>query len=197
MPTNPDRHHRRSIRLKGYDYTQPGAYFVTICTEDRECLLGEIVDGEMQLNDAGWMVQTVWDQLPDHYPGVDIDEFVVMPNHVHGIIVLVGDPVGATPRGCPDGQALPDVVHRFKSFTTALYRQGVAHNAWAPFPGRLWQRNYYEHIIRNERALERIRGYIQNNPIRWTSDRENPQRSGLDELEGWIYSSAPGKESGP
>jgi REP element-mobilizing transposase RayT len=190
---DPRRHHRRSIRLRGYDYAQAGAYFVTICTQDRECLLGWIVDGKMRLSEAGRMVQSVWDELPARYPGVDVDEFVVMPNHIHGIIVLTG--VGATTGGCPDGVvdavdgqargpaptdggpaptdggsaptdgdgaglSLPDVVHRFKSFTTARYRHGVNNMGWMPFPGRLWQRNYYEHIIRNDDELGRIRRYI-------------------------------------
>ena len=85
-----NHHHRRSIRLKGYNYTQPGAYFVTICTKNRACLVGEAVDGKMLLNDAGRMVQTVWDEMPVHYVGVAINTFVVMPNHIHGIVVLVG-----------------------------------------------------------------------------------------------------------
>lgn len=92
MKCDPARHHRRSIRLKGYDYTQAGAYFVTIVTQGRECLFGELVDGVMQLNAAGWMIQSVWEEMPVFYPGVDKDEFVVMPNHIHGIIVLVGAP---------------------------------------------------------------------------------------------------------
>ena len=96
---NPQIHHRRSIRLKDYDYSQSGAYFITICTQKRECLFGEIVDGEMRLNDAGQMVQTTWDELPKHYTGIEIDEFVVMPNHFHGII-LIHD-VGAGPCACP------------------------------------------------------------------------------------------------
>ena len=86
MKHDPDKHHRRSIRLKGYDYSQAGAYFVTICTQDRECLFGDIVDGEMRLNDAGHMVRDVWHKIPEHFPYADIDEFVVMPNHFHGII---------------------------------------------------------------------------------------------------------------
>ena len=86
----PDRHHRRSIRLKGHDYTQPGAYFVTICTRDRECLFGHVVNGEMRLNDAGRMVRSVWEGLPDRFSGMELDAFVVMPNHVHGIIVIHG-----------------------------------------------------------------------------------------------------------
>ena len=96
MKYDPDIHHRRSIRLKGYDYSQAGAYFVTICTQNRECLFGEILDGEMALNDAGRMIKTIWHELPEHYPGVGIDAFQVMPNHMHGIVI-----VGAGPRACP------------------------------------------------------------------------------------------------
>ncbi|HPN32919.1 MAG TPA: hypothetical protein PK843_00255 [bacterium] len=98
MTYDPNKHHRRSIRLKGYDYSQAGAYFVTICTQNRQCLFGDVTDGEMRLNAAGQMVQSVWDELPLFYPGVDIDEFVVLPNHVHGIVILVG----AAPRGRPE-----------------------------------------------------------------------------------------------
>jgi len=187
---DPEKHHRRSIRLKGYDYSQAGAYFVTICTQNRACLFGEVVDGEMRINEAGRMVQSVLDEMPTFYPGVEIDAFVVMPNHVHVIVVLVG----ATPCGRPtvggqtqgraqaQGQAqgpaptlsLPDVVHRFKTLTTKRYADGVKQLGWPPFPGRLWQRNYYEHIIRNEESLNRIRVYITNNPLQWDLDRENP-----------------------
>jgi putative transposase len=128
---DPEKHHRRSFRLRGYDYAQAGAYFVTICTQNRKWLFGEIVDGEMRMNDVGKMVQTVWNELPQYYRDVDIDTFIVMPNHVHGILVLG---VGAGPRACPtSGQpqgvaptmSLPAVVHRFKSLTTTRYRYGV------------------------------------------------------------------------
>jgi REP element-mobilizing transposase RayT len=187
------RRQRRSIRLRGYDYARAGAYFVTVCVQDRECLLGQIVEDEMRLSEAGQMVQSVWDELPERYPGVDVDQFVVMPNHVHGIMVLTGI-VGAPPRGCPDdamgdnwdgqargpaptgGLSLPDVVHRFKSFTTAQYRHGVKNQGWTPFPGRLWQRNYYEHVVRNDDELGRIRQYIADNPASWALDPENPGR---------------------
>ncbi len=188
MRYDPQKHHRRSIRLRGYDYSQTGAYFVTICTQGRECLFGEIVDGAMRLNDAGRMLESMWTELPQ-YEGVAVDGFVVMPNHIHGIIVLtIG--VGATPCGCPSqpcgcpssGQAqgpaptmsLPDVVHRFKSLTTARYRHGVAERGWRAFGARLWQRNYYEHVIRDEDELVRIRTYIEGNPEMWDIDRENP-----------------------
>jgi putative transposase len=180
---DPTRHHRRSIRLPAYDYAQPGAYFVTVCTQNRECVFGQVVEGQMIVSDPGQMVESVWRQLP-RYHGVDVDAFAVMPNHVHGIIVLVGaGPVGAGPRACPDmgrpqevapTMSLPDVVHRFKSLTTARYRKGVLQDGWQPFPGRLWQRNYYEHVIRDEEELNRIRQYIIDNPASWEDDVENP-----------------------
>jgi REP element-mobilizing transposase RayT len=208
MRFDPKRHHRRSIRLRGYDYSQLGAYFVTICVQDRECLFGEVVEEEMRLNDAGRMVQDVWNDLPRYYPGVALDAFVVMPNHIHGIIILVGagpcacpdagQPiVGAGPRACPDaGQpqgvartlGLPDVVHRFKTMTTKRYTDGVKRFGWLPFRGRLWQRNYYEHIIRNEESLYRIREYILTNPMRWMMDCQNPHRQGVDPLDEWASS---------
>ncbi len=189
MVYDPQKHHRRSIRLKGYDYSRAGAYFITICVQNGECLFGEIVDGLVRLNDAGCMIQRIWNQLPQNYPGVDIDAFIAMPNHIHGIIALT---VGAGPRACPPDMhdsdhrqghpqggaptvmSLTDVVHRFKSLTTTRYRQGVTHHDWPPFPGKLWQRNYYEHIIRDDDDLDRIRQYIANNPARWTDDENHP-----------------------
>ncbi|MFZ3114612.1 MAG: transposase [Syntrophales bacterium] len=200
---NLENQRRRSIRLRGYDYSQAGGYFVTICTQNQEHLFGAIVGGEMILNDAGNMIQIVWDEIPSHYGGIDIDEFVIMPNHVHGIFIIAGTIgrgiVGATPRGCPDTNAQPpgqargkgqpqgvaptvnavetltlgDIVHRFKTMTTKRYADGVKQWGWKPFPGRVWQRNYWEHIVRNERELNRIRDYIHNNPAKWESDRLN------------------------
>jgi REP element-mobilizing transposase RayT len=172
MRFNPELHHRHSLRLHGYDYTQAGAYFVTICTQHKACVLGEIVGGEMQLT-TGRMVQRVWNDMPQYYLAVDVDAFVVMPNHIHGIIVLT---VGAGLRACPTPgrpqgvaptMSLPMVVHRFKSLTTTWYRREL-------LAGRLWQRNYYEHIIHDEEELNRIRNYIVNNPLQWELDRENP-----------------------
>lgn len=177
------KQHRKTIRLKGYDYSQAGAYFVNICTQNRECLFGKVVEGEMVINEVGLMIQSVWDELPRYYSSVDVDAFVVMPNHIHGILVLTDFIVGAGLRACPDGGqpqgvaptlSLPDVVHRFKSFTNNRYQHGVNRNSWRPFPGRLWQRNYYEHIIRNEDELNRVRRYIVENPLKWHFDRENP-----------------------
>jgi len=168
------RFNRRSIRLPDYDYTQNGAYFVTICTQNRQQLFCNIDVGagpcagpKLSLNAIGMMVQSIWDDLPRYYPGVEIDEFIIMPDHFHGIIILtehIGRPQGAAPT------SLFDVVHRFKSLTTARYRQNVVRHRWPPFPGRLWQRNYFERVIRNEYELDRIRQYIRNNPIIWPDD---------------------------
>ena len=180
MTYDPEKHHRRSIRLRGYDYAQAGAYFVTICTQNRECMFGDVVEGQIALADPGRMVESAWRDLPEHYPGVALDEFVVMPNHLHGIIILVG----AGPRACPDKPrqpqgvaptlSLPDVVHRFKSLTTARYRREVRECGWQPFADRLWQRNYYEHVVRDAGELDRVRQYIAENPLRWDHDPENP-----------------------
>ncbi|WP_132014634.1 transposase [Hydrogenispora ethanolica] len=324
MTYDPEIHHRRSIRLKGYDYSRAGLYFITICTQSRLHLLGKIENGAMILNDAGRMVATVWNEIPQHYSGFAIHEFVVMPNHIHGIIEIMAM-VGAGPRACPggscnhrdgscnrrdgscnhracpdgscdrpggrcncpiperprngqpydtgqrcdgqrcvgqpqgvapteipvdfsvgmvktmgstavnlpnvvqrdgqlcnsgqlrcehqwngqphdtgqrcDGQRcvgqpqgvapteipvdisvgmvkimgstavnLPDIVHRFKTLTTKRYTDGVKQCGWVPFPGRLWQRNYYEHIIRNENSYQMIAEYIVNNPANWSKD---------------------------
>jgi putative transposase len=335
------KHHRRSIRLQGYDYAQPGAYFVTICTQGGEPLFGEIMSGRMCLNTAGEMVWRWWQRLNDKYPSVRTDAATVMPNHFHGIIVITGGPksgqgqqgqphraaptsinpdttvgttpcgrpqtdttydptvgatphgrphtntppdttvgaipcgrpqtdtthdptvgatphgrpdtdttydptvgatpcgrpdtdtttdpttVGPTPRGRPQTDVDPDttvgatpcgrppsrpegghpdpnpddrpptlgqIVGWFKTMTTNEYIRGVKQLGWPPFPGKVWQRNYYEHIIRNREALERIRAYTQTKPERWSLDRENPQRQGLDELESWIYDPPGDKE---
>ena len=188
MSYNPDIHQRRSIRLKGYDYVTPGAYFVTICTHERECLFGDIVDGVMRLNDAGQMVNTVWNEIPAHYSGIDVDAFIVMPNHIHGIVAIVG----AAPRGRPGpepskngqpqgvaptavGLSLPEVVNRFKTMTTKRYADGVKQNGWPVFPGKLWQRNYYERVIRNVNELSATREYITCNPQQWPMDTDNPK----------------------
>ena len=205
---NHEKHHRRSIRLKGYDYSQAGAYFVTICVQNRVCLFGNIVDGKMMLNNAGRMVDIVWNGIPQYYSGIGIDTFQIMPNHIHGIITIVG----AGPRACPDngqshngqsqngqpfdgqpfdgqpqgvaptGLSLPDVVHRFKTMTTKQYIDGVKQLNWRPFNKRVWQRNYFEHIIRDEKDYNRICEYIKNNPLKWELDSLHPENGGFDEL---------------
>jgi REP element-mobilizing transposase RayT len=199
MTYDPQRHHRRSVRLQGYDYTQPGAYFVTVCTQDRASLFGEILEEQIRLNEAGGMVQRMWAGLPDHFPFLKLGEYVIMPNHLHAILVLtdLGDhedrPYGMMmdrrgescirpfdlardhPRGTLTG-TVGRVVQAFKSITTHEYVQGVQRRGWPPFAKRLWQRNYYEHIIRNELELNDVRRYIQENPARWATDENNPDR---------------------
>jgi putative transposase len=230
-------HQRTSIRLKGYDYTQSGVYFVTICTQNRENLFCDFVGDQLQLNDAGRMVLDWFDRLPQKFPDVITDTFVCMPNHVHFIVVIhpipplrdigefvgghtgpplrdigefvgghtgpplrdidkslgahVGAPlrdidkslgahVGAPLRdidkssGAHMGAPLPTMVQWLKTMTTNDYIRGVKLRGWLPFPGRLWQRNYYEHIIRDDISFFKIREYIANNPLQWAMDPENP-----------------------
>jgi REP element-mobilizing transposase RayT len=187
MKYDPDRHHRQSIRLRGYDYTQAGAYFVTIVVRDRECLLGDIVDEEMRLNDYGRVVAAEWQKIPARFPHMTADASIVMPNHLHGIIVI-GDGVGAKhpltipnaplhlsadasplrPMGTTPG-SLGAIVQNFKSTSTRQV------NALRHTPGLpLWQRNYFERIVRDGHELNRIREYIINNPLKWALDAENP-----------------------
>ena len=180
-----EKHHRRSIRLKEYDYSQAGAYFVTVCTHNRECILGEVANGEVLLSEFGKIVESVWFDLPKHYPNVELDAFVIMPNHVHGIIIVgdvaVGaglidhagaDHVGAGFKPAPTRQyALSEVVRGFKTFSARRINE-IRATSGTP----VWQRNYYEHIVRDEDRLNRIREYIINNPMRWQFDRENPDR---------------------
>ena len=177
--------HRHCLRLKNHDYAKAGAYFITICTGAGSCLFGTVTEKDMNLNAAGQMALDIWDSIPEHYAGVEVDQFVVRPNHVHGIVVLQTDD-GTRGPGRPQRThtdrdqgaqlSLPDVVHRFKSLTTARYRHGVTEQAWRRFTGTLWQRNYYEHVIRTEDELTRVRKYIVQNPLQWHLDHENPDR---------------------
>ena len=150
---------RKSIRLKNYDYTKNGLYFVTICIQNREHLLGEIIDGQHIVYDSGKMINLIWNDLGKHFNGVTTYEFVVMPNHVHGIIGLENSSLN-----------LSETIRRFKTFTTRQYIKHVTNSQWKPFYKKLWQRNYYEHIIRNEQSLEKLRTYIENNPLKWNVD---------------------------
>ncbi len=174
---DPDRHHRRSIRLHGFDYSQPGSYFLTVCTKDRALLFGTVVDGVMHLNDVGQIVESVWHAMPAIYPGVETDAFVVMPNHVHGILALTGGRVAAlgldsdAEMGAINrAPTLGTVIRGFKASITAAVNK---HRGTMGEP--VWQRNYYEHIIRDEASLARIRQYILENPAQWSCDGENPE----------------------
>lgn len=181
---DPKRHHRRSIRLQNYDYSQSGFYFITICTEDRACILGEIIQGEMVLNELGAIVQKAWD-TPSNYPNVEMDAFVVMPNHVHGIVWIqesigaihhsVGaiheSPLTEPPEHNPyrnerRKMLLSKIVGKFKMVSAKQIN--IARNSEGI---RVWQRNYYEHIIRDEKSYLRILDYIQTNPAKWSCDK--------------------------
>ncbi|MCL4487055.1 MAG: hypothetical protein M1570_02855 [Chloroflexi bacterium] len=186
------KHHRRSIRLRGYDYSREGAYFVTICTQNRKCLFGEIVNGEMQLNDPGAMIVRWWDELSCKFPTFEPDAFVVMPNHIHSVMVITcGGDQGTSgieghkvsnPQGLSQTVATPDlskpatlgdIADWFKTMVTNEYTRGVKQLGWQPYFKKVLQRNYYEHIIRNERELRAIRQYIRDNPANWDHDMDN------------------------
>ena len=188
---------RKLLRLKKYDYSQPGAYFVTIVTQGRICCFGDNENGEMILNAAGEMVREEWLALPKRFPMITLGAFVIMPNHGHGIIEineivgsgLVPDRDGliattVAHKGRPYASArndralttLGDIIGAFKSITTVKYIRGVKNLGWRSFEKRLWQRNYYEHIIRDQKDWERIHSYIEANPVNWKKDGENPSK---------------------
>jgi putative transposase len=169
MKFDPHIHHRRSIRLKGFDYSSAGAYFVTIVAWRREMLFGDVVDGEVVLNDFGKIVAEKWQWLEAQYEYVELGAWVVMPNHFHGILVIRrGDSrIAPTPKIKPLGR----LIGAFKTVSTKHI------NLLRNTEGQVvWQRNYYEHIIRNDREWENIHRYIESNPSMWAEDEENPDR---------------------
>jgi REP element-mobilizing transposase RayT len=169
--------HRRSIRLKGYDYAQEGMYFFTICTYNRQLLFGNVKNGEMKLNKFGRVVCDEWRQSTDIRREIELDMFIVMPNHLHGIVMMTDRDVGATggspfPSG-PSKHSLGAFIAGFKSAITTRINK-ICGTPQVP----IWQRNYYEHVIRDEESLKRIREYILNNPAQWDLDPENPETKG-------------------
>ena len=214
---NRNIHHRRSIRLKGYDYSQAGLYFITICVKNRTHLFGHIDRTSnpsgcpiMILNDAGEMIDDEWNKLPKRFPNIQLHEYVIIPNHFHAIIEIVGatlvvaptiaqntiaqneiknndnekgQPQGIAstktptktptnaPTNAPTNKTVGDIIGAFESITTVEYIRGVKNNNWESFNGKLWQRNYWEHIIRNEQSYNRISEYIINNPKNWKDDK--------------------------
>ena len=200
---DPNKHHRRSIRLVGYDYSQAGLYFNTICIQKRKCLLANIIGESLVLNEAGKMVEMEWLALGERFPAIRLHEYIVMPNHFHGIIEIVGSPLVGDHRnekGQPQGIAptappgtapqktVGEIMGAFKSITTGKYIEGVKKhkcicinnktctcNGWKIFDKKLWQRNYWEHIIRNEESYQRISQYILKNPDKWVEDQLHPQ----------------------
>lgn len=209
MGYNSKIHHRKSIRLNGYDYSRAGLYFVTICCQNRSHLFGEMTNGKMTLNDAGKMIEKIWHQIPNDFENIHLNEYVTMPNHIHGIIEIPVAVVGAdsisahsisgqNPNKIYDanraemdsdraemdsaptattaagsGTGLSQVVQSFKRHTTIEYIKMVKKNILPFFNKRIWQRNYWEHIIRNENEFIRISEYIRNNPVNWSRDKLN------------------------
>jgi putative transposase len=172
---------RKRLRLVDYNYAQAGMYYVTLCTQWRTHLFGEVLEDRMVLNAAGQMVKSLWETLPNHYPAITLDAFVIMPNHIHGIIFIVGDALVAslnkTTTGVigenkkplivtPQGRPLPVIMDRFKSSTTVHYIHGVRKEGWTPFDRKLWQRSYYDRIIRTDDELTMVRDYIALNPAK-------------------------------
>ncbi len=191
----------KSPRLADYDYSQEGAYFVTVCVQGRLSLFGKVIDGTMRLNQAGQMIGKWWGELERKFKSLKIDEyFVVMPNHFHGIVwVMEEEPrfranststPGKSPlpgaQGGHAGPPLRRMVQWFKTMTTNEYIHGVKEHGWPGFQESLWQRSFYDHVIRNEASLNRIREYISTNPLRWDLDRENPRSRGSDEFDRWL-----------
>jgi putative transposase len=165
---------RRSIRLRDFDYTQNASYFVTICTVQRLCLFGEIVNGEVRLSPIGEIVNSRWRDLPAHTPGLYLDVWVVMPNHLHGIVVLPGSDRARIPDDSPRGPHPGSLGAAIGGFKSAVSREVAMNNLSVVRP--LWQRNYFERVIRNDRELAAIQRYILENPLRWDYDPEHPSR---------------------
>ena len=189
MKYNPQKHHRRSIRLKEYDYSQPGAYFITMVTHQRACLFGNIVHGEMQLSPMGQIAEEHWRLIPEHFPHVELGAYVVMPNHVHGIIIIHPNGLAAnsppavrarhaSPRQNPLPQPPNGVKPRSIGAIVGSYKSAVTKRIGRELNATgIWQRNYHEHIIRNEGAYNRIHAYIESNPANWNTDGEHPVKS--------------------
>ncbi|MGB0524134.1 MAG: transposase [Flammeovirgaceae bacterium] len=203
MQYNSNIHNRRTIRLAHYDYSQAGYYFLTLCCQDRAHQFGKVIQGQMQLNPAGQMIKKWYQTLPNKFPNIQCHEMIIMPDHFHCIIEIkkttppknigadqrvnekVGtdqrkNKVGTDQRVCPTTDnkhkmtpTIGDIIQWFKTMSTNEYIRGVKQKGWPRFNKRLWQRNYYEHIIRNDQALENIRKYIINNPKKWQEDRSD------------------------
>ncbi len=185
MKFDPQKHHRHSIRLPGYDYTQPGAYFVTLCTWQRTCMFGEVEGGNIHLNCLGKVARDQWVRLCDRFPKTDFSIFVIMPNHLHGIVMISSDNMDGAddlsmssrvPQPLPSNAksrivagSLGAIVRAYKAAVTwRLHAAGLIRHT------PVWMRNYYEHIIRGEKELQTISDYIETNPIRWDKDQYNP-----------------------
>lgn len=163
-------HKRKALRLTGFNYASPGAYYITICTHGQKSIFGTIEDNAMKLNDFGRIVEQCWFDLNNHYASIQLYEFVIMPNHIHGIIMIGDAWAGLKPAPTYAHHGIPEIVRAFKTFSSRRI------NKMRNTPGTpVWQRNYYEHIIRNDESMQRISNYIKNNPSHWTvGDQSDP-----------------------
>ncbi len=168
---------RRSIRLLGYDYSTPGAYFITACIQNRLLLFGQVVNNKMAANRLGAVVEDCWAKLPDHYDNVALDAFILMPNHVHGVIIIKDETTGvgaglkpALPAAAASRRhGVPEIVRAFKTFSPRRFNE-----IRASASTHIWQRGFYDHVIRGEGELDRVRTYIMDNPRKWSEDADNP-----------------------
>jgi REP element-mobilizing transposase RayT len=193
----PEFPQRQSQRLKNYDYSRTEAYFITVCVAKRICLLGDIRDESMHLNQFGEIVKRCWHDLMTRYFSITLDAFVVMPNHVHGIIVIdefvgsLSNNITGDDRGNAGGETPPlrKPAPLSKIMGYLKYQSSREINALRNMPGiPVWQRSFYGHVVRDEASLNRIREYIASNPMRWDLDRENAKAQGKDDFDRWLES---------
>lgn len=161
IPGSTPGYRRKPNRHPGYDYSQPGEYFVTLCTENRQILFGNVVNDEMVRNEIGDMIHVEWRSLPEAFPGIELDALMIMPDHLHGLIVLGTDP------NAPKLPRLGEVIRYFKGRSTHRYLVSIREQNWPSLDRRLWQQRFHDRIIRNDAELEHIRSYIEANPARW------------------------------
>jgi len=180
MSANNHKFHRKSIRLPEYDYSQEGAYYITVCTHDRLCLFGEIINSLVKLNQYGEIADQCWMAIPQHFTNALLGEYIIMPNHIHGTIIITGPSIGTrhavslpsrTLFGKPQIGSLSTIVRSYKSAVTRLINV-----VWTKNEPAIWQSRFYEHVIRNEKSYNKIRRYILDNPLYWPQDDENPNR---------------------
>ena len=188
MEYNPEKHHRRSIRIKNYDYSKNGYYFITICSKDRECIFGNLNVGALlacaqnmiELSNAGKILDKHWNNIPNQFENVILDEYIIMPNHIHGIIIIDKDRAHDKDRAqASSAPTIGKIMRSFKSKSAMEYLKHIQNNDFN-LSRKIWQRNYYEHIIRDDNELEKIREYIVNNPYKWDEDKDNPENIKFD-----------------
>ncbi len=163
----PELPQRKQIRIKDFDYSQNGYYFVTICTHNKQKILSEIIDGKTILNDLGKIVDFVWNDLKNHND-IKLHQYIIMPNHIHGIIEICRERFQTVPDNQNYHFGIPEIIRQFKTFSSKRINEHLKRNGLEPFPtGKLWQKSYYEHIIRDEDDYINATQYIIDNPLKW------------------------------